>query len=88
MLIEIYQKINVSIPKKQFSMPLSLKYIKELAAAGIDWRGLHIIDLTSLVYSLRIDTARQLLQYERQRKLQARGIKEIRQATQADFEAL
>jgi len=69
-------------------MPLSLKYIKELAAAGIDWRGLHIIDLTSLVYSLRIDTARQLLQYERQRKLQARGIKEIRQATQADFEAL
>ena len=88
MLIETYEKINLPTPKKQFSMPLSLRYIKELAVAGIDWHGLHIIDLTSLVYSLRIDTARQLLQYERQKKLQARGIKEIRQATQADFEAL
>ena len=88
MLIEIYQKINVSIPKKQFSMPLSLRYIKELAAAGIDWHGLHIIDITSLVYSLRIDAARQKLEIDRQRRLAERGIREIRPATQADFEAL
>mgnify|MGYP000884841252 CR=1 FL=1 len=86
MLIEIYQKIKVDIPKKQFSMPLSLRYIKELA--GIDWRGLHIIDLTSLVYSIRIDNARQKLEMDRQKKMSERGIKEIRQATESDFNAL
>jgi hypothetical protein len=87
-LIEIYQKIKIDIPKKQFSMPLSLRYIKELAAAGIDYRGLHIIDLTSLVYSIRIDNARQKLEIDRQRRMSERGIKEIRPATEADFNAL
>jgi hypothetical protein len=87
-LIEIYQKIKVDIPKKQFSMPLSLRYIKELASAGIDWHGLHIIDITSLVYSIRIDNARQKLEMDRQKRMSERGIKEIRKATEADFNAL
>ncbi len=88
MLIELYQKIKVDVPKRQFSMPLSLRYIKELAAAGIDYRGLHIIDLTSLIYSLRIDIARQKLEMDKQRRMAERGIKEIRPATEADFNAL
>ena len=33
-------------------MPLSLRYIKELSGK-IDYKGLHIIDLTSLVYSFK-----------------------------------
>ncbi len=89
MLINTYKKINVSIPKKQFSMPLSLRYIKELAAASVTgYNSLHIIDLTSLVYSLRIDLARQKLEMDRQRKLAERGIREVRTATEADFDLL
>lgn len=87
-MIDIYKKIKVGGQKRQFSMPLSLRYIKELSAAKIDYKGLHIIDLTSLVYSLRIDSAMQYLENERQRKMSKRGIAEYRQATEADFNAL
>ena len=76
------------MPKKQFSMPLSLRYIKELAAASIDYKGLHIIDLTSIVYSIRIDNAKQKLEMDRQKRMSERGIKNVRQATEADFNAL
>lgn len=69
-------------------MPLSLRYIKELSASSINYKGLHIIDLTSLVYSLRIDNAMQYLENERQSKMSKRGIAEYRQATEADFNAL
>lgn len=69
-------------------MPLSLRYIKELSAANIDYKGLHIIDLTSLVYSLRIELAKQHLEYERQKKMNQKGIADIRPATEADFNAL
>ena len=84
-MIDIYNKIKVGGQKRQFSMPLSLRYIKELSAAKIDYKGLHIIDLTSLVYSLRIDSAMQYLENERQSKMSKRGIAEYRQATEADF---
>lgn len=87
-MIDIYKKIKVGGQKRQFSMPLSLRYIKELSAARIDYKGLHIIDLTSLVYSLRIDSAMQYLENERQSKMRKRGIAEYRQATEADFNAL
>lgn len=87
-MIDIYKKIKVGGQKRQFSMPLSLRYIKELSAAKIDYKGLHIIDLTSLVYSLRIDSAMQYLENERQSKMSKRGIAEYRQATEADFNAL
>jgi hypothetical protein len=70
-------------------MPLSLRYIKELAAAGIiDYKSLHLIDLTSMIYSLRIDTARQKMEMDRQKTLSERGIKSIRPATEAEFDAL
>ena len=62
--------------------------MKELAAAGLDWKGLHIIDLTSLVYSLRIDNARQKLEMDRQRRLSERGYKGVVKASEADFDAL
>lgn len=87
-MIDTYKKIKVGGQKRQFSMPLSLRYIKELSAAKIDYKGLHIIDLTSLVYSLRIDSAMQYLENERQSKMSKRGIAEYRQATEADFNAL
>ncbi len=87
-MIGVYKKININTPKRQFSMPLSLRYIKELSAARIDYKGLHIIDLTSLVYSLRIDSAMQYLENERQSKMSKRGIAEYRPATEADFNAL
>ena len=87
-MIDIYKKIKVGGQKRQFSMPLSLRYIKELSTAQVDHKGLHIIDLTSLVYSLRIDSAMQYLENERQSKMSKRGIAEYRQATEADFTAL
>lgn len=69
-------------------MPQSLRYIKELAAAGIDWHRLHLIDLTSLIYSLRIDAALQKLEHDKQKRNAERGIKEVRPASKADFDAL
>ncbi len=87
-MIAIYSKIALPVLQYRFSMPRSLQYIKELAAAGIDWRELHLIDLTSFIYSLRIDYANQKLQHDRKKRLSERGITEVRPATQADFDAL
>ena len=69
-------------------MPLSLRYIKELAASGIDWRGLHVIDVFSLVCSLRIDTAREYLRRQAQSRMENAGIKSISRATASDLDAL
>lgn len=87
-MIAIYKKIAISSPQQRFPMPLSLRYIKELAAAGIDWRGLHLIDVTSIIYALRIDLALQKLEHDRQKRMSERGIKEVRPASKADFDAL
>jgi hypothetical protein len=88
LLIEIYKSIKIEAPKKQFLMPLSLRYIKELAAVGIDWHNIHIIDLTSLVYSIRIDNARQKIEYDRRKRMADKGIQEVQTASEADFDAL
>ena len=87
MLIDIYKKIN-NKTKAQFTMPLSLRIIKEASQYGIDWQRLHIADLFSIIYSIRIDNALQYLEQQRQQKMQKRGIKEIRQATAEDFDKL
>lgn len=87
-MIAIYKKINTQQTKPQFTMPLSLRIIKEASANGIDWKCLHIADLFSIIYSIRIDNAKQYLEQQRQQKMQKRGIKEIRQATAEDFDKL
>ena len=69
-------------------MPLSLRIIKESAAVGIDWKPLHIADLFSLIYSIRIDKAKQYLEHKRRERLQQRGIAEVKQATAEDFDNL
>lgn len=86
-MIDTYRKIK-SVEKSKFSMPFSLQIIKEASANGIDWRFLHIIDLTSIIYSIRIDNAREVLKYERSKKLQERGIESITTATEEDFNNL
>lgn len=68
-------------------MPLSLRYIKILSAANIDWKELHLIDLVSLVYSLQIDTAQEWLHMEKTKADQKQGFQR-RAATEADFNAL
>lgn len=89
MLIETYKKIKIdNSDLQQFSMPLSLRYMKELGQAGIDWHKLHLIDLTSLIYSLRIDLAKQKMEMDKQKKLSERGIGSVSKATEADFDAL
>ena len=87
-MLATYKNIKTNASQQRFSMPLSLRYIKELASAGVDWHGLHIIDLTSLIYSLRIDNARQYLERKRQEQLSRRGIRNVQSATAADFDAL
>ncbi len=88
MFINIYKKIQVDNKAPQFSMPLSLRIIKVLGQEGIDWRGLHIIDIISLYYSIMIDKANEYLQYKQKEKLQKRGISEIKAATVDDFDKL
>lgn len=86
-MIQTFKKIK-NVEKPQFSMPLSLQLIKESASCGIDYKSLHIIDLYSIIYSIRIDNAKQYLEHERQQKLSKRGISSIQQATEEDFDKL
>ena len=89
-MVAVYQKIREPLMKisENHLMPLSLRYIKELAASGIDWRGLHIIDVFSLVCSLRIDTALEYLRKQAQSRMENAGIKSISRATAGDLDAL
>lgn len=86
-MIEIYKKIP-NTEKRQFSMPLSLEIIKESSNAGIDWKCLHIADLFSIIYSIRIDNAKQWLSHQKQEKLAKMGISRVEKATAQDFDNL
>ena len=69
-------------------MPLSLRMIKEASENHIDWKSLHIVDLFSILYSIRIDKALQYLNEKKRQSLQKRGISEVRRATEEDFDNL
>ena len=69
-------------------MPLSLRIIKMLGKEGIDYKGLHLVDVISLYYSIMIDKANEYLQYKQKEKLQKRGISEVRPASVDDFDKL
>ena len=86
-MISLFEKIeDKEIPS--FSMPLSLRIIKEFGQNGIEWEGLHIADVLSISYSLKIDSAKQYLNRKRQEELSKRGISSITKATEADFDNL
>ena len=69
-------------------MPASLRWRKELGEAGITFDDLHLTDIISILYSLRIDNAVKYLEYKRQEAMQKRGIKEVKAATEEDFDNL
>lgn len=69
-------------------MPLGLRLIKECAEYGIDWYKLHIIDLYSILYSIRIDNANEYIKQKRQKAMQEKGIQSIQKATEQDFDNL
>lgn len=86
-MIRLFKRIDEKeIP--EFSMPLSLRIIKEFGQNGIQWQSLHFADVLSLSYSLKIDNARQYLRHKRQEELSKRGISSIAKATEADFDNL
>ena len=86
-MIQIFKKIK-NTEKPKFSMQLSLQLIKESSSYGIDYKSLNIIDLYSIIYSIRIDNAKQYLEQERHKRLSSRGISSIQQATEEDFDNL
>ena len=86
-MVAIYKQIP-NTQKPQFVMPLSLRIIKEASESGIDWKCLHIADLFSIIYSIRIENAKQYLEQKRQERMHKRGISEIRQANEQDFDNL
>ena len=86
-MVAIYKQIP-NTQKPQFVMPLSLRIIKEASENGIDWKCLHIADLFSIIYSIRIDNAKHYLEQKRQERMHKRGISEIRQANEQDFDNL
>lgn len=86
-MIAIFEKIT-NRTKQLFTMPASLRWRKELGEANIEYLDLHLTDIVSLVYSLRIDNAQKYLQQKRLETMQRRGIKEVRQATEEDFDSL
>lgn len=86
-MLKLFEKIEEKeIP--QFSMPLSLRIIKEFGQNGIDYKGIHLTDVLSIYYSLKIDSAKQYLQHKRQEEMSKRGISSITKATEADFDNL
>ena len=86
-MIKLFEKIEEK-ETPQFSMPLSLRIIKEFGQNGIDYKGLHLTDVLSIYYSLKIDSAKQYLQHKKQEEMQKRGIASVSKATEADFDAL
>lgn len=86
-MVNIYKQIP-NTQKPQFTMPLSLRIIKEASENGIDWKYLHIADLFSMIYSIRIDNAKHYLEQKRQERMHKMGITEVRQATEQDFDNL
>ena len=86
-MIKTFEKIDGK-EKPQFSMPLSLRIIKESSQNGIDWKCLHVVDLFSIIYSIRIDNAKQYLENKRQERMHKQGISSISKATETDFDNL
>lgn len=86
-MIDLYKKIYRD-SKVDFIMPLSLRIIKEASEHNIDYKSLHIADLYSIIYSIRIDNAKQYLQQKQKQKMDSAGISEIRKATVDDFDRL
>ena len=86
-MIKVFEKLP-NREKPQFSMPLSLRLIKECATYNIDWKWLHIADLFSILYSIRIDNAIMFLKQQRQQRLSEKGIQSVTKATEEDFDKL
>jgi hypothetical protein len=86
-MISLFNKIEEK-ETPQFSMPLSLRIIKEFGQNGIDYKGIHLTDILSIYYSLKIDSAKQYLQHKRQEEMSKRGISSITKATEQDFDNL
>ena len=86
-MVKTFEKIK-NTAKPQFTMPLSLRIIKESSQVGIDWKYLHIVDLFSIIYSIRIDNAKQYLEQQRQKRMSEKGIQSISKATEEDFDNL
>ena len=77
-MLELFKRCGVK-EQKGFLMPRGLRYIKALAEAGIDWRGLHMIDAVSLYCALKMRA---------QERMQRAGVRRISPATEAEFDAL
>ena len=86
-MLELFKRCGVK-EQKGFLMPRGLRYIKVLAEAGIDWKGLHMIDAVSLYCSVMIDAARKYLHARAQDRMQRAGVRRISPATEAEFDAL
>jgi hypothetical protein len=86
-MISLFDKIEEK-ETPSFSMPLSLRIIKEFGQNGIDYKGIHLTDILSIYYSLKIDSAKQYLNHKRQEEMQRRGISSISKATEQDFDSL
>lgn len=86
-MIKLFERIEEK-ETPQFSMPLSLRIIKEFGQNGIDYKGIHLTDVLSIYYSLKIDSAKQYLKNKRQEEMSKRGISSISKATEQDFDNL
>ena len=89
-MIGLYKKVNQGqVRKKQFSMPLSLEMITECSEYRITgWERLHIVDLFSIIYGMRIRKLQNYLDEQYRARLQKRGIESITPATSKDFDEL
>ena len=85
-------KIIPSGAKTNFiPLPFSLLIYKRAVKANIQGeliKSLHFIDLQCLILSLEIDSLNQYIRDLAQVNLNKRGIKEVRQATEEDYENL
>lgn len=83
----IYKKIeNKIVP--EFTMPLSLRLIKEFEDKNINVYKLHLADLLSVTYAIRIENAKRYLEEMKRKRMNDRGISSIEKASVSDFDNL
>lgn len=88
MFIAIYKKIPQSESNMHFSMPHSLRLIKEFASHNIDYltlTKLHWYDIMSLIYAFRIDDAKNYLRQKGKSNYKKAGIDNVTDVSGTDI---
>ena len=94
-MIKEYKSLITIIPEgaksTTISLPMSILIYKRATKLEIEGhliKSMHYIDLQCLILSMEIDNLNQYVRELRRMELNKRGIKEVKKATEQDFDSL